>query len=65
MKPKRISKDQYYLRIAEEVARRSTCWRRSIGAIIIRDDQIISPVMWERRAKRSPATSTVSVSGTS
>jgi len=42
MKPKRISKDQYYLRIAEEVARRSTCWRRSIGAIIIRDDQIIS-----------------------
>jgi dCMP deaminase len=42
MKPKRISKDQYYLGIAEEVARRSTCWRRSIGAIIIRDDQIIS-----------------------
>jgi dCMP deaminase len=42
MKPKRISKDQYYLGIAEEVARRSTCWRRSLGAIIIRDDQIIS-----------------------
>jgi dCMP deaminase len=42
MKPKRISKDRYYLGIAEEVARRSTCWRRSIGAIIIRDDQIIS-----------------------
>lgn len=42
MRPKRISKDQYYLQIAEEVAQRSTCWRRSIGAIIIRDDQIIS-----------------------
>ncbi len=42
MKPKRISKDQYYLGIAEEVSRRSTCFRRSIGAIIIRDDQIIS-----------------------
>jgi len=42
MKPKRISKDEYYLGIAEEVARRSTCFRRSIGAIIIRDDQIIS-----------------------
>jgi dCMP deaminase len=42
MKKKRISKDEYYLGIAEEVARRSTCWRRSIGAIIIRDDQIIS-----------------------
>jgi dCMP deaminase len=42
MKNKRISKDEYYLGIAEEVGRRSTCWRRSIGAIIIRDDQIIS-----------------------
>lgn len=42
MKNKRISKDKYYLGIAEEVARRSTCFRRSIGAIIIRDDQIIS-----------------------
>jgi dCMP deaminase len=42
MKKKRVSKDEYYLGIAEEVGRRSTCWRRSIGAIIIRDDQIIS-----------------------
>jgi len=42
VKKKRISKDEYYLGIAEEVGRRSTCWRRSIGAIIIRDDQIIS-----------------------
>lgn len=42
MKKKRITKDEYYLGIAEEVGRRSTCWRRTIGAIIIRDDQIIS-----------------------
>ncbi len=42
MNQKRPSKDQYYLGIAKEVARRSTCFRRSIGAIIIRDDQIIS-----------------------
>lgn len=42
MKPKRISKIDYYLGIAKEVSRRSTCWRRSIGAIIVRDDQIIS-----------------------
>ncbi|MFB0564982.1 MAG: cytidine/deoxycytidylate deaminase family protein [Candidatus Aminicenantaceae bacterium] len=42
MKPRRISKDEYYLGIAREVSRRSTCYRRSIGAIIIRDDQIIS-----------------------
>jgi len=38
----RISKDEYYLGIAREVGRRSTCFRRSIGAIIVRDDQIIS-----------------------
>ena len=42
MKPERITKHEYYLGIAKEVARRSTCFRRSIGAIIIRDDQIIS-----------------------
>jgi dCMP deaminase len=38
----RVSKEEYYLGIAREVARRSTCFRRSIGAIIVRDDQIIS-----------------------
>jgi len=42
MNPKHISKHDYYLGIAREVARKSTCFRRSIGAIIIRDDQIIS-----------------------
>jgi len=42
MMPKRLSKREYYLSIAKEVARRSTCFRRSIGAIIVRDDQIIS-----------------------
>jgi dCMP deaminase len=38
----RPSKDQYYLNIALEVAARSTCLRRSYGAIIVRDDQIVS-----------------------
>ena len=42
MTPSRKSKHEYYLGIAKEVAERSTCFRRSIGAIIIRDDQIIS-----------------------
>lgn len=42
MRPQRTSKDLYYLGIAKEVSRRSTCFRRSIGAIIVRDDQIIS-----------------------
>ena len=42
MRPERTSKDLYYLGIAKEVSSRSTCFRRSIGAIIVRDDQIIS-----------------------
>jgi dCMP deaminase len=42
MTPIRTSKDQYYLGIAKEVSARSTCFRRAIGAIIVRDDQIIS-----------------------
>ncbi len=42
MKNKRPSKDQYYLNIAKEIARRCTCYRTNIGAIIVRDDQIIA-----------------------
>jgi dCMP deaminase len=42
MTSRRVTKHEYYLGIAKEVAQRSTCFRRSIGAIIIRDDQIIS-----------------------
>ncbi len=42
MTAERKPKDQYYLDIAREVASRSTCFRRTIGAIIVRDDQIIS-----------------------
>ena len=38
----KLSKDEYYMNIAREVSRKSTCFRRVIGAIIIRDDQIIS-----------------------
>jgi len=32
---KRISKDEYFMNIAIEVSRRSTCTRRQIGAIIV------------------------------
>jgi len=38
----RPSKDEYYLNIAKEVAERSTCFRNKGGAIIVKDDQIIS-----------------------
>jgi dCMP deaminase len=39
---KRPEKTDYYLGIAKEVSRRSTCLRRRFGAVILRDDQIIS-----------------------
>jgi dCMP deaminase len=38
----RPSKDQYYLNIAKEIGGRSTCFRHKMGAIIVRDDQIIA-----------------------
>ena len=39
---KRTGKDDYYLDIADAVANRSTCLRRKYGAIIVRNDEIIS-----------------------
>ena len=38
----RISKKDYYLGIAEAVSKRSTCLRRQYGAVIVKDDEIIS-----------------------
>ena len=38
----RKDKIQYYLDIADTVSRRSTCIRRQYGAIIVRNDEIIS-----------------------
>lgn len=38
----RISKTNYYLGIAEAVSKRSTCLRRQYGAIIVKNDEIIS-----------------------
>ncbi|MEA3295712.1 MAG: dCMP deaminase family protein [Patescibacteria group bacterium] len=38
----RVSKEQYYLNIAKQVAQRSTCFRIRFGAVIVKDDQIIS-----------------------
>jgi dCMP deaminase len=38
----RITKEQYYLNIAREVGKRGTCLRRNFGAIIVKEDQIIS-----------------------
>lgn len=38
----RVSKTNYYLDIAQTVAERSTCLRKMYGAIIVKDDSIIS-----------------------
>lgn len=38
----RTDKERYYLDIADTVSQRSTCLRRKYGAIIVRNDEIIS-----------------------
>lgn len=38
----RVSKHNYYLDIAQTVAERATCLRRMFGAIIVKNDSIIS-----------------------
>lgn len=38
----RVSKENYYLDIARTVAERGTCLRRKFGAIIVKDDVIVS-----------------------
>ena len=42
IKESRCSKSNYYLDIAEAVSKRSTCLRRKFGAVIVKDDEIIS-----------------------
>lgn len=38
----RPSKDEYYLDLARSVCRRGTCTKVEIGAVIIRDDQVVA-----------------------
>ena len=39
---KRIDKNNYYLDLAEAASERATCLRRKCGAVIVKDDEIIS-----------------------
>ena len=39
---KRVSWEQYFMNIAKEVASRSTCDRKHVGALIVRDKTILS-----------------------
>ena len=38
----RISKDGYFMKIAEVVSERSTCIKRKVGAVLIKDSYIVS-----------------------
>jgi len=39
---RRPSWDEYFMRIAQEVGRRSTCLRRSVGALVVLNKRILS-----------------------
>jgi len=41
-RPDRPSWDDYFMRIAFQVARRSTCPRAAVGAVIVRDKRILT-----------------------
>lgn len=41
-KKERISKTDYYLEIAKTVSKRSTCFKKHYGAIIVKNDEIIA-----------------------
>lgn len=38
----RLSWDEYFMEVAEVVAKRSTCLRRNIGAVVVKDKRILS-----------------------
>ena len=40
--PDRATWDEYFMRIAEEVASRATCDRKHVGAVIVRDKSILA-----------------------
>lgn len=41
-KDKRPSWDEYFLGIAELISKRSTCLRRSVGAVLVKDKRILA-----------------------
>lgn len=38
----RISKDEYFMKIAEVISKRSTCIKRKVGAVLVKNSHIIS-----------------------
>lgn len=42
LKSNRISWEEYFMNIAELIAKRSTCLRRKVGAVMVKDKRILS-----------------------
>ncbi len=42
MSDKRVTWNEYFMNIAEQVATRSTCSRKNVGAVVVRDRTILS-----------------------
>jgi len=42
MQSQRLSKDDYFMKMAEFAAERSTCLNRKVGSVLVRDGMIIS-----------------------
>ena len=42
MMPNRPDWDSYFMEIADIVSKRSTCLRRSVGALIVKDKRILA-----------------------
>ena len=42
MKNERVSWEKYFINIAVEVSKRSTCDRKNVGAVIVKDKMILS-----------------------
>lgn len=38
----RPSWDEYFMKLANEVATRTTCMRRAVGAVIVKDNRILA-----------------------
>ena len=38
----RVNKHSYYLNLAETVLERGTCLRRKFGAVIVKNDEVVS-----------------------
>ena len=42
MKSNRVSWEKYFINIAVEVSKRSTCDRKNVGAVLVKDEMILS-----------------------